>query len=288
MSADSVVTTTPAAGGGTDPYLPRPFVVRRVRREAAGTSTLTLEPYDGVPLRFRPGQFTMLGRPGHAEVPISVSGDPAHPERLEQTVRAVGDATDALVRCRRGDVVLVRGPYGHGWEVGDAEGGDVLLVAGGIGLAPLRPVLLDVLAGRQRYGRVMLVYGSRSPDLLLFRRELERWGGRFDLDVAVTVDTAPRGWRGHVGLVTRALPRDLDPASTVAFVCGPEIMMRLSGDALVAQGMLPGRVRVSMERNMKCGIGLCGHCQVRELFVCTDGPVFGYDRVRPLMSVRGL
>jgi NAD(P)H-flavin reductase len=288
VSVDSASPRTAPAAAGTDPYLSRPFVVRRVRREAPQTSTLTLEPLDGRPLLFRAGQFTMLGRPGYGEVPISVSGDPVRPERLVHTVRAVGEASGALVECTRGDLVLVRGPYGRGWDIADAEGGDVLVVAGGIGLAPLRPALLQVIAGRERYGRVVLVYGSRSPDQLLYRHQIEQWRGRFDLEVAVTVDAAAPGWRGQVGLVTTLLPHELDPASTMAFVCGPEIMMRLAADAMVDRGLLPGRVRVSMERNMKCGIGLCGHCQLRELFICTDGPVLGYDRVRPLLVERGL
>ena len=286
MSVDTrVATTTPPGATG---YLPRPFAVHRVRKDGPGTSTLALQPLDGRPMAFRPGQFTMVGRPGYAEVPISICGDPGRPERLEHTVRAVGEASRALAASARGDVVLVRGPYGHGWEVADAHGHDVLFVAGGIGLAPLRPALLEVLRNRARYGRVVLVYGSRGPDQLLYRHELERWRGRLDVEVAVTVDAAAPGWRGRVGVVTTAMPADLDPHLTSAYVCGPEIMMRLTAAALVDRGVPPGRVRVSLERNMKCGIGLCGHCQLRELFVCTDGPVFGFDRVRPLLAQRGL
>jgi NAD(P)H-flavin reductase len=272
----------------TDPLLPRPFVVRENRVEAPQTHTLLLEPSDGEALTFAPGQFTMIGRPGHAEIPISASGDADDPELLEHTIRAAGDASAALVDTQPGDVVLIRGPYGRGWDIADAEGGDVLIVAGGIGLAPLRPAILQVLAHRERYGRVTLVYGSRTPDQLIYPHQLEQWRGRFDVDVAVTVDSAASGWRGHVGLVTSLLPRELDAESTMAFVCGPEIMMRLSADALVDAQVPPGQVRISMERNMKCGIGLCGHCQVRELFVCVDGPVFGYQRVRPLLLGRGL
>jgi NAD(P)H-flavin reductase len=265
--------------------LPRPFVVRRVVRETADTSTLVLAAADGQPLRFTPGQFTMIGRPGYGEVPISISGDPARPAELVHTVRAVGDASAAIARSHPGDLLLVRGPYGSGWDVGDGAGADVVIVAGGIGLAPLRPAIYEVLAKRDRYRRVVLVYGSRTPDQLLYPRELERWRGRFDVDVAVTVDAATSGWRGHVGVVTTVLPaRDLDPATALALVCGPEVMMRLTADALCDSGLPPARVRISMERNMKCGIGLCGHCQLRELFVCVDGPVFGYDRLRPLLT----
>jgi NAD(P)H-flavin reductase len=276
----------PAAA--VEPMLPRRFEVHRVSHETADTVTLELSASDGRPLAFTAGQFTMIGSPTFGEVPISISGDPAHPDRLVHTVRGVGDATTALLRCRAGDRVLVRGPYGRGWEVADGAGGDVLVVAGGIGLAPLRPALLEMLADRHRYGRVTLVYGSRSPADLLYRDELERWRARPDLDVAVTVDGADSSWRGHVGLVTTMLPESLEPANTLALLCGPEVMMRLAADALVARGMAPSAIRVSMERNMKCGVGLCGHCQLRELFVCLDGPVLGYDRVGPLMTTRGL
>jgi NAD(P)H-flavin reductase len=266
--------------------LPRRFVVSHVEQDTGDTSTLLLEPMDGPALVFAPGQFTMIGRPGYPEVPISISGDPADPEVLQHTVRAVGDASAAIARSRPGDVLLVRGPYGTGWDVRDGFGGDVVVVAGGIGLAPLRPAILDALAHRDRFRRVVVVYGSRTPDQLLFRSELEQWRDRSDVEVAVTVDAATTDWRGHVGVVTTVLPADVDAAASMAFVCGPEVMMRLTADALCARGLPASQVRVSMERNMKCGVGLCGHCQLRELFVCTDGPVFGYDRLRPLLTAR--
>ena len=274
---------------GPEEMTPRRFVVRRAVRETADTSTLSLEPVDGRPLRFAPGQFTMLGRAGYGEVPISISGDPGAPHRLVHTVRAVGDASAALAGARRGDELLARGPYGNRWGVDDGEGGDLLVVAGGIGLAPLRPAVLEVLAHRDRYRRVFIVYGGRTPDQLLYVRQLERWRVRSDVDLAVTVDAATPDWQGHVGVVPTALPdADLDPARTLALLCGPEIMMRLTAEALCDRGIPASRVRLSMERNMECGIGLCGHCQLRELFVCLDGPVFDYDRIRGLMTVRGL
>ena len=266
--------------------LPRPFTVRAVRHETEDTATLILEARDGSPFVFEPGQFTMVGRPGLAEVPISISGDPAAPDVLQHTVRAVGDASAGLVRSAPGDVVLVRGPYGTGWGSEEGVGRDVVIVAGGIGLAPLRPLVLDVLANRALYHHVCLVYGCRTPDQMLFRDELAQWRSRFDFDVLVTVDAASADWRGHVGVVTTLLPAiDIDPSSTVAFVCGPEVMMRLTADALCDLGIAPNRVRLSMERNMKCGVGLCGHCQLRELFACIDGPVFEYDRLRPLLTM---
>jgi NAD(P)H-flavin reductase len=269
--------------------LPRPFRVVATRDETADTATLWLEPGDGEVLRFVAGQFTMIGVPGRGEVPISISGDPREPALLQHTVRAVGDASGALARATVGDVVLVRGPFGTGWDVRRAAGGDVLVVAGGIGLAPLRPALLDVLAERERYGRVALLVGTRTPDQLLFVEEVQQWRSHLDLEVIVTVDAAAPSWRGRVGLVTGLLAvADWDPAQAHAFVCGPEVMMRLTAEAVVHAGATPSRVRLSMERNMKCGVGLCGHCQLREHFVCTDGPVFDYDALAPLMTVRGL
>lgn len=272
-----------------DPMLPRPFRVVARRQETADTATLDLEPTDGEPLAFAAGQFTMIGRPGRAEVPISISGDPARPELLVHTVRAVGDASRALAGSDVGDLLLVRGPYGTGWDVLDGAGGDVVLVAGGIGLAPLRPALLEVLAHRDAFDRVVVAYGARTPQQILYAEQLEQWRGRFDLEVAVTVDAAPAGWHGRVGLVTDLLPRDLsDPERSLALVCGPEVMMRFSAQALVQRGLPESRVRVSLERNMKCGVGLCGHCQLRELFLCVDGPVLDHERAAVLTAVRGL
>jgi NAD(P)H-flavin reductase len=278
--------TAPTAGNA---LTPRPFVVRAKRRETADTVTLWLEPRYGDPLAFRPGQFTMIGAPGRGEVPISISGDPREPELLQHTVRSVGDASRSLTRAEPGDVLLVRGPFGTGWDVERAAGSDVLVVAGGIGLAPLRPALLQVLAQRDRYERAVLLVGCRTPDQLLYVEEVQQWRARLDLDVLVTVDAAPVGWHGRVGLVTGLLgAAGLDPLTTHAFVCGPEVMMRFVAEALVRLGVPSRNARLSMERNMKCGVGLCGHCQLREHFVCTDGPVFGYDVLAPLMTTRGL
>ena len=275
-------------GSPADPMLPRPFRVHHVRRDTADTSTLWLEPVDGDPLAFAAGQFTMLLAFGVGEVPISVSGDPGDPGLLQHTIRDVGGVTSALVRARPGDVLGVRGPYGVGWGVRDGAGGDVVVVAGGIGLAPLRPALLELLAHRGEFRNAVLVYGARSPHDLLFTEEMAGWAAA-GLEVAWTVDHAPSGYVGRVGLVTTLLPRvTFDPASALALVCGPEVMMGHVADDLVQIGMPPARVRLSLERNMRCGVGLCGHCQLRELFLCVDGPVVALDRAAPLVSVREL
>lgn len=268
--------------------LPRPFRVVGRRADTRDTVTLWLEPEEGPPLRFAPGQFTMLYAFGVGEVPISISGDPGEPALLQHTIRDVGGVTATLVNAEPGDVLGVRGPFGAAWEVPAAAGGDLLVVAGGIGLAPLRPAVLHALAHRRSYGRVVLLYGARGPDELLYPDELDQWAGS-DVEVLVTVDHAAAGYNGRVGLVTDLLGRvGLDPVATTALVCGPEVMMRRVADALSRQGVRPDRIRLSLERSMHCGVGLCGHCQLREFFVCTDGPVFAWDQVGGLMAVAEL
>lgn len=278
----------PTDRSGVDPWLPHPFRVTSVRRDTRDTVTMNLCPADGRGLAFSPGQFTMLQSFGVGEVPISISGDPRRPERLTHTVRDVGGVTKALCEVSAGDVLGVRGPYGRGWEVSDGVGGDIVLVAGGIGLAPLRPAILEVLGSRQDYGRVSVLYGTRTENDVLYDDELSRWA-EAGIDVAVTVDQADTSWTGHVGLVTELIPRArFDPTATLVLACGPEVMMRYVADAIVARGVPSGRVRLSMERNMRCGIGLCGHCQLREFFVCVDGPVFTLDQLRPHLVHREL
>jgi len=268
--------------------VPRPFRLADRRQDTADTFTIMLEPTDGVPLEFIPGQFTMLSAFGVGEVPISVSSSAHVAGPLQHTIRDVGAVTHALANTSVGDVVGVRGPYGTGWEVTDGAGGDVVLVAGGIGLAPLRPAVLEVLTHRERYGRVVLLYGTRSPEDLLFADELQSWANQ-EIEVLVTVDYGTPSWFGRVGLVTTLITRaGFAPRSSLALVCGPEVMMRFTAAALIKRGVRPDKVRVSLERNMRCGVGLCGHCQYRELFVCVDGPVLPFARVADLLGVREL
>jgi NAD(P)H-flavin reductase len=266
---------------------PLPFRVTRRRRELRDTWTLELEPVSGDRIAPGPGQFTMLYSFGVGEVPISVSGGAGGP--LVHTVRAVGAVTEAICAARPGAVLGVRGPFGNTWPVESAAGSDIVIVAGGIGLAPLRPALRAVLDRRGAYGEVALLYGSRTPSDLLYRTELQRLRGRFDLQVDVTVDTADRGWQGKVGVVPKLVDTArFDPASTVAFVCGPEIMMRFTARALLERGVPADRIHLSMERNMRCGLGHCGHCQLGSTLICRDGPVYRYDEIEPLMAVREL
>jgi len=251
--------------------------------------TLRLEPVAEPLARFRPGQFTMLYRPGVGEIAISISGDAAGDGTLTQTIRDVGAVSHALHDAQPGDLVGARGPFGTDWGLDTATGRDLVIVAGGVGLAPLRPVVLGALARRSDYRRVILVVGARSPDELLFRDQLDEWAARPDLDVEVTIDQPAQGWNGPVGFVTEPLTRlGIDPARTTAFLCGPEPMMRFSANVLLTKGMSAADIRVSLERDMKCGVGLCGHCQLGPLLVCRDGPVVDYARAAPLLAVREL
>jgi NAD(P)H-flavin reductase len=288
-AAPATVTGTTDPAHGPDPMLPRLYRVIGTRLDTRDTVTLALEPVSGPPLQHAAGQFTMLHAFGVGEVPISICADPTRPGPLLHTIRDVGSVTHALVSAQPGTVIGVRGPFGTGWNVSDGVGGDVVVVAGGIGLAPLRPALMEVAHRRAEYGRVVLLYGARSPEDVLFAEDLRAWADEHRIVVEVTVDYGPPSWTGRVGLVTALVARaGFDPAHALALVCGPEVMMRYAATALMARGVTAGRIRLSMERNMKCGIGLCGHCQLRELFLCVDGPVLGYDRLAPLMDVREL
>jgi len=270
------------------PMAPQPYTVQNLRRETADTFTLTLappSPEDGV--LFAPGQFNMLYALGTGEAPISISGDPDRPHLLVHTIRAVGNVTRALCHQKVGGIIGVRGPFGASWPVAAAQGNDILVVAGGLGLAPLRPAIYYLLTRRAAYGSVEIIYGARTPQDLLYRRELERWRGRFDLRVHVTVDSAPPEWKANVGVVTALIPRTrLDPYHTVAFICGPGVMMRFTVRELLNYGLKEEQIFVSLERNMKCGLGMCGHCQLGPVFVCKDGPVFRYDRIKDWMDRR--
>jgi NAD(P)H-flavin reductase len=270
-----------------DPFVPQPYRVDRVRREAGDIVTLELVPQTGELPAFEPGQFNMLYVFGIGEVAISMSGDPADQTRYMHTVRNVGAVSGAITRLAAGDTVGVRGPFGSGWPGEAVESNDVMMVAGGLGLAPLRPAIYQVLAHRERYGRVVLLYGTRSPGDILYRAEMERWRRRLDVDIVVTVDHANPTWHGNVGVVPKLISRaGFDPHNTIAMVCGPEVMMRFTAIALQGAGLPSDRIYLSMERNMKCAIGLCGHCQFGPSFICKDGPVLGYDRLADLLAVR--
>lgn len=270
----------------TDRMTPEFVTIRSVKQELEHTFTLVMDAPGGR-FEFAPGQFTMLYAYGVGEVPISISGDPSAPEELVLTIRRMGAVTNALTVLQPGDSVGVRGPFGEPWPVAAARGKDLVVVAGGIGLAPLRPVLYQVLADRDAFERVILLYGARSPSELLFLDEISEWRGRLDMTVMVTVDYGDPGWHGSVGVVTKLINRaPFDPDNAIAFVCGPEIMMRFTKAALESRALPEESIYISMERNMKCGIGLCGHCQFGPYFVCYQGPIFSCGTMDDLCWVK--
>ncbi|WP_432825959.1 FAD/NAD(P)-binding protein [Dactylosporangium sp. CA-092794] len=261
-------------------------VAERVE-ETADTVTLALQPVDEPLPVFRPGQFAMLYAFGVGEVPISVSGR-FGAGGLLHTVRAVGATSGALCAARPGATLGVRGPFGRGWVLPAPAGADLVVVAGGLGLAPLRPLVRHAAADRDRYGRVAVLIGARTPGDLLYPGEYDEWRAA-GVEVATTVDRAAAGWTGRVGVVT-ALFEELrtDPARTAGFVCGPEVMMRFAARGLLDRGIPAERVWLSLERNMHCGIGHCGHCQLGPLLLCRDGPVAACSTALPLLSVKEL
>jgi len=270
-----------------DPMLPSIFRLVRFNKETHDTFTVELEPQKGRKnFSFRPGQFNMLYLFGVGEVPISISGDPSQKGSVVHTTRIVGNVTTLMGKLKRGNALGVRGPFGSAWPVNEAKGKDIVIVAGGIGLAPLRPVLYHVLRNRSKYHRVVLLYGTRTPDDILFTKELKAWRSQLDMDVHVTVDRALGNWRGNVDVVPALIPRvAFDPEKAVAMICGPEVMMKFTVRSLLQRGMKKDDIYVSMERNMKCAVGFCGHCQYGPYFICKDGPVFRYDRVEQIIRI---
>jgi NAD(P)H-flavin reductase len=285
VTSEHSVASKDVPSPGAGPLTPLTHrVVRRVQ-ETSDVATLFLEPLVGDRLVFRPGQFNMLSAFGVGEVAISVSSAPGEGGPLRHTVRDVGAVSHALVRCEVGDVIGVRGPFGTDWQVtSDVEGGtsdtrDVVVVAGGIGLAPLRGALYEFVAAARGAGRVFILVGGRNPDQIIFHDDLAAWE-RDGATVMLSVDQSTPQWRGRVGLVTTMLgDAGFDPRNSRALLCGPEIMMRFTARALVDMGVDPAAILVSLERNMQCGIGWCGHCQLGPLIICRDGPVVPYGGV---------
>lgn len=283
----SMATSSPAelqAAGAA--MAPRPFVVAARRREVPGVWTLELEPVDGEPLEALPGQFTMVYAFGIGEIAVSISGTGGG--RLVHTVASVGAVSAAVCAARPGTVLGIRGPLGRSWPLEAARGADVVVVAGGVGLAPLRETVRHLLAHRGDYGELVLLYGSRTPATLLYRREIERWR-RAGLTAALIVDAAGPEWDGQVGFVTELIgPAPFDADSAVAMVCGPEVMMTHCARGLLDRGVAEERLYVSLERNMRCGLGFCGHCQLGGTLICRDGPVYSWASIGRALGVREL
>ena len=269
---------------------PRPFRVVGRRQDTTDTWTLELEPADGgPPISFRPGQFNMLYAFGVGEIPVSISSAARPDAPLEHTVRAVGAASAAICRTAPGEQLGLRGPFGSDWPVDAAAGRHLVIVAGGLGLAPLRPALLEALDRRDELESVVLLAGGRSPAELLFRDELEQLRDDPRLELGITVDTAVGDWAGNVGVVTTLIDSaGFDPGNAVALTCGPEVMMRFTVRALLDKGLQPADLHVSIERNMKCAVTQCGRCQFGPTFACREGAVMSYSAIGRFLEVREL
>lgn len=280
------MTQTGVADLPTEPMVPRPFRLVAKEAETPDTMTLVLEDLEGADMDFAPGQFMMIYVFGVGEVPISISGNPRVGGYLEHTVRAVGAVTNAICELEPDDIVGLRGPFGTSWPIEEAVSRDLLIITGGIGLAPLRPAVMEAMHRRDEISSLSLLYGARTPTDLLYKDDLLGWESSQAIDVEVTVDRASSGWWGDVGLVTNLLPRvSFEPSSTTAFVCGPEVMMRNVARELLLRGTADNDIYISMERNMKCGIGLCGHCQYGSSFLCKEGPVGSYSSFADRLTV---
>ncbi|MFR9749666.1 FAD/NAD(P)-binding protein [Nocardia sp. 004] len=268
-----------------DTMLPYRVAGRTV--QTRDTVTLLLEPIRVAAPRFLAGQFMMLYSFGVGEIAISISGNPAaRTDLLEHTIRAVGAVSGALHNTGIGGVIGVRGPFGTGWDLASAAGNDLVIVGGGVGLAPLRPVVLGALAARESYRRMIVITGARTPADILFRHDQEQWQTADSIEFRQTVDHPAPEWTGRVGFVTEPLAQiRLDPGRTTAFLCGPEPMMRFCAHTLESKGIPDTDIRVSLERTMQCGVARCGHCQLGPLLLCRDGPVVDYSVAEPLLGV---
>jgi NAD(P)H-flavin reductase len=282
---------TPPRVAGASPWLPHLVTIGEIRPEAPGIATYRLDIADGpvgAPHAFRPGQFNMLYLPGIGESAVSISSDPAEPGTLMHTVRAAGRVTQSLMRKKVGERIALRGPFGSSWPMEACKGRDVVIACGGIGLAPLRPAIYHIVRHRADYGRVSLLYGARTPSDLLYTGEYDAWRDA-DIEVETTVDIGDGNWRGNIGVVPVLFYRlRLDAARTHIMTCGPQVMIRFVVFEALARMIPRDRIHISMERNMNCAIGHCGHCQLGPAFVCKDGPIFTYKQMEPYMHVEGL
>ncbi|MDH7501681.1 MAG: FAD/NAD(P)-binding protein [Verrucomicrobiota bacterium] len=270
------------------PMVPVTATIVDIQEESSNTRTYMLQIDDPAmrsAYRFEPGQFNMVYVFGVGEAAISISSDPAHNEYLAHTIRHVGSVTRAIARMKVGDKLGLRGPFGHGWPISRCSGRDILMVAGGIGLAPIRPLIYAILANRGQFGRVVLMYGGRSPSDLLYQKELAAWRDDGQMDLLVSVDYSIAQWDGPVGVVTDLIKRlRIRPDRTSVMVCGPRMMNRHVTWQLLRLRVAPDQLFISLERNMRCGVGRCGHCQYGPKFVCKDGPVFSYESIREVFG----
>jgi NAD(P)H-flavin reductase len=287
-ASPGAVLTQPA-GGRTSPWLPRVVKIVEITPEVPGIWTYRLAFAEDDPasagFSFAAGQFNMLYLPGIGEVAISISSDPAEPSRLLHTIRVAGNVTQAMVRMPLGESLGLRGPFGSSWPMASFKGNDIVLACGGVGLAPLRPAIYHIMKNRSDYGRVILLYGSRTPGDLLYGGEYDAWRDS-DIEVEVTVDIGDAEWRGNIGVVPVLFYRlRLQAARTRVLTCGPEVMISFVIYEALARKIPKDHIYISMERNMACAMGHCGHCQLGPAFVCKDGPVFTFKQMEPYLHV---
>jgi sulfhydrogenase subunit gamma (sulfur reductase) len=263
-------------------YLPLMARLLKVEQMTELEKLFTLQLPDGRCLGNEPGQFVEVSLFGIGEAPISVSSSPSRSNgTFELCIRRVGDLTNALHALEPGDVMGVRGPFGHGFPIAKMKGKDMLFAAGGLGLAPLRSLINQVLDERGSFGRVIILYGTKQPREILFGNELSEWAGRDDVEFHMTVDRADGDWQGNVGVITTLFPKiTINPRNTVAAICGPPIMYRFVLMEMLGKGIPETQIYLSLERRMKCGVGKCGHCQINDLYCCQEGPVFTYARIK--------
>lgn len=276
--------TTTQPGTSVSPYAPRAGRIVDFKKFTDKEAYLRFKFEDGQGIRYLAGQFMEVSVFGVGEAPISICSGPGQGDDLEMCVRAAGDVTNFLHRCEVGDAVGLRGPFGNGFDMGKVAGMDLLFVAGGLGLAPCRSFIQAALKDRSKFGRVSILYGGRTPKDLLFADDLKIWAKRDDCEFHATVDRPDETWTGNRGVITtlfRKIPR-LDSAKTAAFIIGPPIMFKFAVLEVLAMGLRKTNIYCSLERRMKCGLGKCGHCQIRNVYVCQEGPIFSYAEVMRL------
>jgi len=263
-------------------YIPSPARIAKIEPLTALEKLFTIELPWGQSLGHQPGQFVEVSLFGIGEAPISISSSPSRSNgKFELCVRKVGDVTGVLHNLQVGATIGVRGPFGHGFPVEKMCGKDILFAPGGLGLAPARSLINQVLDERGSFGRVIILYGAKNPGELLFKDELDTWSKRSDVEFHVTVDRGDESWKGHVGVIT-TLFKDIavDPRNTVAVTVGPPVMYKFVLIELLGKGIPEGQIWMSLERRMKCGVGKCGHCQINNFYCCQQGPAFTYDQVK--------
>jgi NAD(P)H-flavin reductase len=275
----------------SSPRLPREAEVVERRQESPTIFTLRLRltnPAEHAAYRFTPGQFNMLYLYGVGEIPISIVSDPEDERLFDHAIREVGRVTRGFAKLQDGDRIGIRGPYGHGWPLRQAEGQDLLIVTGGLGCAPVVSVINYAMRRRGRFGRLTIMQGVKHADDLIWRERYAEWAQVPNTQVFIAADVGAPLWPWHVGRVTELFDQvAIDPHRTVAMLCGPEVMMGVAARQLLARGVPEAAVWLSMERSMHCGVGLCGHCQVGGRFLCKDGPIFHYGAVKPLFGMKG-